>query len=419
MTYRGIQLTIALILLGDELEVEYLEEQQMIMAERIGLKILLYIRCIAACLPFMGGMELIAQECVPTDNYITQQPLPLTAGSSLISVVALGTSLTWGDGLRQTETYRYLVADWLAAQTARPVQLTTFAHSMAILGDPPQGISVPPNPAPQIGDINSYVPNLDDQITCATTKYALSNADLVILDGCINEVDAVLIVAPWEPTTTLKENTETYCRTGMQATLDKVKASFPSAIVVLVGYYPLITPKSSVFGFGGSHRLASYAKKEYRMQHSDFKVPSDTHFSRKAEHNIMIENSRVFYQTSKQDFIDDIKTENGSRAGRFFFAKLPEMQIGNESTVDPDWAYGAPKTHLWMLPLNIFGLVFYKDDKYWFRYHLCEKYIVNLGDPFVCESNAGFHPKPVGAATYAQSIESVIPSASIKTWRNK
>ena len=41
-------------------------------------------------------------------------------------MLAFGTSVMWGNGLKQADTSRYGVADSVAAQTARPARLTTL-----------------------------------------------------------------------------------------------------------------------------------------------------------------------------------------------------------------------------------------------------------------------------------------------------
>jgi hypothetical protein len=332
----------------------------------------------------------------------------------ILSVVALGTSLTWGDGVKQPDTFRYKVADWITQQTGRPVQLTTFAHSAAILADPPPGVAVGPNPAPTIGDINSAVPSVDDQIACATDQYSLASASLVILDGCINEVNAYLIVAPWESTSELRANTRKYCGGVMQTTLGKIKASFPNATVIVVGYYPLVSSKSSVFGFSSSRRLRSHLEKTYRVTHPNFAVPR-TSLSRAKQDNIMVDNSEVFYQESKQGLKGAVDATNGNGPPRFLFAGLAEKP--GTTTIDPDFAYGAPHTHEWLLPFRFLWWVFNPDDKYRYRYPLCERYVPAALERLECEMNAGFHPNRIGSDAYAQGIESAIPAVTLSGWK--
>jgi hypothetical protein len=330
-------------------------------------------------------------------------------------MVALGTSLTWGDGLKEEATFRYEVAEWLTEMTGRPVQLTTFAHSAAYLGEPPQGVIVAPNPAPTVGAINWNIPSVDDQIACAASQYALSSANLVILDGCINEINAYLIVAPWEKAADLKSDVKKYCGSTMESTLLKIKASFPVATVVVVGYYPLISSQSSVFGLKGSQRLEKHLEKTYKRKYPNFAQPR-TSKSRSEQNSDMITNSELFYDQSKQSITDAVIAVGGGGKGRFFFAGLPEVQVGGTLTVDPQFAYGAPQTHQWMLPVRFLWWVFYKDDDYWHRYKLCGEYVAAGLERVECEMNAGFHPNVQGADIYAKSIEAVISPDVIKGW---
>lgn len=388
---------------------------------------------------WMVGLLLIiscqaarAEGCWSTDNYVTQhisigsaQPSankpaevqsPFPSGSRILSVVALGTSLMWGDGLKQPDTFRYEVANWITQQTARPVQLTTFAHSAAYLDGPPPDVTVGPNPAPWVGDINWNVPSVDDQITCATGQYQLASADLILLDGCINEVNAYLIVAPWENTSDLRANTRKYCGPVMETILGKIKTSFPNATVVVVGYYPLVSSNSSVFGFKDRRRLRNHLEKSYLRTHPNHMIPQ-TNLSRAQQDNIMVDNSEVFYQESKQSLKSAVDAINKNNPERFFFAGLPEKP--GTATIDPNFAYGAPQTHEWLIPFKFLWWVINPDDKYRYRYPLCEKYVPFGLDALECEMNSGFHPNRAGADAYSQSIEAVIPAATLDQWKKK
>jgi hypothetical protein len=83
--------------------------------------------------------------------------------------------------------------------------------------------------------------------------------------------------------------------------------------------------------------------------------------------------------------------------------------------MDPLFAYGAPLRHQWMISFRFLHFsAFYKDEKYWFRQPLCEKYVPADDIPgvinrLVCQTNPAFHPDVEGAEVYAKSIEAVIP----------
>lgn len=88
--------------------------------------------------------------------------------------------------------------------------------------------------------------------------------------------------------------------------------------------------------------------------------------------------------------------------------------------MNPDWAYGAPKTHLWLLPFPLFlGLGINRDDKFVQRWWECLFHYPFFSiDRFVNEVNAGFHPTKLGAETYATSIENAIPASALNAWKS-
>jgi hypothetical protein len=332
----------------------------------------------------------------------------------------------WGDGLKPGETFRSQVAFWVSSQTGRPVQVETFAHSAAHLitgslqSNPETDISAILHAPPDIGDINTPLPSVDQQIDCAAGIKGLSNSDLILVEGCINDVGAESIVYPWTNTEQLIKATDENCGPNMQHELEKISQLFPHAIVVVVGYYPLVSSRSSIFGFSSTRRLAKHATKVHTGRHPEAaKQPRPSH-SRRQEHDIMVDNSEQFYQHSKTAINDAIKAVNKTAGQtRFFFANLPEVPTRKGTfTVDPLFAYGAPDKHEWMLPFRfLFFWAFYKDAEYWHRQSLCKKYVHSAVERLVCDSNPAFHPNLPGAKTYAKSIKAAIPAAVLASWK--
>lgn len=377
---------------------------------------------------FLAGPAAVssAQSCLLTDHYVPSLETPFAAGSQLITMVAFGTSVMWGNGLRPRDTFRSQVAFWISSQTGRPVQVETFAHSAALLrtgavaSNPDTDIAAIPKPPIDIGAINTPLPSVDQQIDCASSVKNLSNADFILMEGCINDVGAEEVVYPWTDTEQLVRATDENCGPQMQGELEKISRLFPHAIVVVVGYYPLVSSRSLIFGFSSTRRLAKHATKVHKGRRPEArKEPRPSH-SRQQEHDIMVKNSEEFYQHSKSAIKDAIKAVNNiAGQPRFFFANLPEIKNGNGiSTVDPLFAYGAPQKHEWMVPFRfLFFWAFYKDEEYWRRQSLCKKYVNDVIERFVCDSNPAFHPNVQGAKTYAESIEAVIPSSVLASWK--
>jgi hypothetical protein len=72
-----------------------------------------------------------------------------------------------------------------------------------------------------------------------------------------------------------------------------------------------------------------------------------------------------------------------------------------------DYAYGAPKTLLWVLPIPLFlGLAIHPDELFWKRNWECDFHPFR-GDA-ACKINPLAHPNPKGASCFSQSILAVI-----------
>jgi hypothetical protein len=368
----------------------------------------------------LGGARLsIGQNCSQTDSYSTPVRNDGRPDVVKLRIIAFGTSLMWGNGLRQNETFRHVLTDWVAEETARPVELTTFAHSGALLTRASQQGAIPENPALSIGDLNASLPTVDEQIDCAAATAGLDKADLILIEGCINDVGAEDIVYPWTDPQQLKSRTTTWCG-HMVDELRKVGADFPRAHVVVVGYYPLVSYESPVFGWGGTRRLAKHASKVHAGKHPEDRLQAKRKRPRKNERATIADNSEIFYQKSKKSLMESVASMDAGGSARFFYAGLPEIREQNGTvTVDPRFAFGAPDKHQWLIPIRIlFFWALFKDHTYWHRQPLCQRYESNPIDDLVCDSNTAFHPNPAGAALYTAAIKGAIPAPVIQAWRN-
>lgn len=114
-----------------------------------------------------------------------------------LKVVVFGDSVMWGDGLPPTEKFAGLFAQQLANLTGRNVHLVSYAHSGARLckidkADSVMHLGPDGNP---YGDLDSQRPTTVEQEGCAAGPQ--SDAEVVLLDGCINDVGATNIAMPF------------------------------------------------------------------------------------------------------------------------------------------------------------------------------------------------------------------------------
>jgi hypothetical protein len=388
-------------------------------AVRVRFRLVLAVGMVAAV--FGGPMYA---RCVATNSVIVPEAgkraraQPLTGQP--LKMTAFGTSLMWDNGLKNPHSFGYLVAKWLSEKTARPVALTTFAHSSALLGPPDAGATLEGDPNWGVGDLNSSEPTVHAQIDCAAGLPGTADADLILMEGCINEVGAETIPLPWTNQDELRRRTEHACGEVMTTELTHLAQAYPRAMVVVVGYYPLVSRQSITGWFRGTERLKKHAKKAYAARHPQQPAPHTPKRSHDADRDTMADNSELFYKTSKHEISKavDYVDANVLHSRQMIFAPMPEVTLPNGTrTVDPNFAFGAPKHRLWWVPIPIiWHWAFFADEKYGVRHNECNEYVKKFEEKLICPVNVAFHPNVAGAKMYADSIEAVIPQDAVNRW---
>lgn len=168
-----------------------------------------------------------------------QSTQPATANQPL-NLLVLGDSIAWGQGLRDEHKAWYLVKTWLEANHGTQVSQTVLAHSGAVIGTAgePGGNDGPPLD----GEVNRGVPSINDQIETALRAYANpAKVDLVMVDGCINDLDARRLLNADNTPQAIRELARQKCGPPVAALLTRIAGSFPNAHVIVTGYYPILS----------------------------------------------------------------------------------------------------------------------------------------------------------------------------------
>src|SRR5262249_19820055 len=104
-----------------------------------------------------------------------------------LNLVVLGDSILWGQGLKTEHKSWFLVKNWLEENQHVIVRERVQAHAGAVIGS---ARVAPPRSLMLYGEVNSPWPTLHDQIDDASRAIGdTSQVDLVLLDGCINDVN--------------------------------------------------------------------------------------------------------------------------------------------------------------------------------------------------------------------------------------
>jgi len=343
-------------------------------------------------------------------------------GSKLpLKIVTFGDSAMWGNGDKPEHKIAYLVGQSVANETQRTVLVDAFAHSAARLKrvDPDKGQLLPLDPVTNqpLSDLDAERPTTVEQADCAAVND--SDAEIVLLDGCINEVGATNIALPIFPflnntsPAQIQERVYADCGEPMKVALNHVKKSFPHATIVVLNYWLVVSSKSSPVG------VKNAVKQQMKLEKTEGgrELTPESVESRKQK---WWDNSERFLNTSQACFIWAIACANGSIQGalcelpeatddpthpqecpsapaaptgsaRVFLATVP----GDDR---PEYAYGGKEKHIWSVP---FHFLFWsrEDEMYGPRVKLCKQFALP-GDTD-CKVNPTAHPNVKGASFYA------------------
>jgi len=151
-----------------------------------------------------------------------------------LHMLALGDSIMWGQGLKQDRKFWWRVKCWLEEKTERQVVEKVVAHSGAHLDN---SQTTPPRFTSNDGEVNLPFPTVNQQLDQVLKFYGNDrlNVDLVLVNGCINDVDVSNLLDATTAHEWLRGRVTTACRTGMHALLRRIATSFPNAQVLVPG----------------------------------------------------------------------------------------------------------------------------------------------------------------------------------------
>lgn len=329
--------------------------------------------------------------------------------------------------------------------TGREVRVISFAHSGARLDRVDDGNSVlhEINGMPQ-GDLDSQRPTTEEQESCASNDFA--DAEVVLLDGCINDVGATNIALPFPFNLTSKKQIAKdaeACGPHIQNLVQQATVRFPTATIVVINYYRVVSKKSKplfkaeIEGVENEPHgtLVEDTNELSREQQELLSESGETvkgfisyrKGATRTKGQVAFfqrwsDNSDAFLATSQDCF--GMATTNadgtpGPKCKRQYpppdhFPTPPAPAPTTSSSrvylaTVPDkleYAYGASETHLWRLPSES-----NPDHMYEVRKALCKIVFKDLPSQQKCSINAIAHPNVKGAQAYRDSLVSIFKVA--------
>jgi hypothetical protein len=194
-------------------------------------------------------------------------------GESMGEMLVLGDSILWGQGLNEADKATSLLRDAWGAAEQGEVNVHRFAHSGAdVWEDGQSGVLAAINPVPPPfpasfplndeailnspacppdgfvdyrGEIPGEAPYILRQILDAKANLGATPIDLVLLDGGINDTEVYNLVLPGKSLSAVVARGRSI-QPRVAFALNKIGAAFPSAKILVTGYYPVVSEQTRI-----------------------------------------------------------------------------------------------------------------------------------------------------------------------------
>ena len=334
-------------------------------------------------------------------------------------MLVLGDSIMWGQGLRQERKFWWRVKCWLEEKTGREVFEKVLAHSGAHLDNPS---TTPAKFTSNNGEVNLPFPTVNQQLDRALASYGNEGAqvDLVLVDGCINDVDVSTLLDATTDPESLRQRITAPCLNGMQALLRRLAGSFPNAQVLVTGYYRMVSKETDDNVF-----LRQLVKKISSDK------PGARRMTDKQMRDRLITISEVWYKVSTASLEEAVARVNEELRAKGLTPRVTFVEIG----FSPEHSFAAANTLLWnfvfgstnlsgfrkVIVTLSFGTAAYKpnDEVRESRVKSCNETFkrpkgiketkedkrAREGHLLICRYASLGHPNQMGALIYAEAIK--------------
>jgi len=246
-------------------------------------------------------------------------------------MLVLGDSIMWGQGLKQERKFWWRVKCWLEEKTGREVIEKVVAHSGAHLDNSYTG---PPKFSSNDGEVNLPFPTVNQQLDQALSYFGNDRlkVDLVLVDGCINDVDVANLLDATAAPESLRQRIVGPCLNGMHALLRRIASSFPNAQVLVTGYYRIVSTETDDNVF-----LRQLVKKINSGK------PEARRMTDKQMRDRLITVSELWYKVSTASLEEAVDKVNDEHSAKGLPARIAFVEIG----FSPEHSFAAASTLLW------------------------------------------------------------------------
>ena len=296
-------------------------------------------------------------------------------------LAVIGDSIQWGNGLQERDKMSALVTDVIERETGRKVIRQRYAHS---------GARIVPRDGDSVCEVdcNGEVPTASTSIVVQAELIQRPELiDLVLMDGCINDVEVLTIINPATTNDELANVTQQYCGNEMTSLIRKVRERAPQAAIVVTGYYQVIGPDSDALAL----RVLEITR-GLLLDEVDASILSE-----------LVEQAATFRDVAHQSIqvaIETVSTESGTTD--IVFAD-PEFGPENAAFAPDTWLWGVTEDSPAFQSVALGLELFPEDPMFEMRLEDCFRSDA-IGDGLTCVYASMGHPNPDGARAYADAV---------------
>ena len=364
-----------------------------------------------------------------THRYAVQSLYPAPGGaqipgamSSVVTIrvgpfnmIAVGDSVMWGQGLAdapgQPHKFVSLVRNWVQGSMGKPVSLLSFAHSGARIaaGSAAEETMITPGEVPNSFPSITHQALTDAPAALAQAGISPDEVDLVLVDGCINDVGVAWILDPSQAEDAIIGNTTSQCA-GMTALLTGIRGTFKHAKVVVIGYWPIVSGQSDLTAVASLVVTAGIVVGPAAAGLVGIPLDPVTGaiagaITSTVVRDKLVSHSNTFSAVSETTLLSAVGSVNSKMGAGWVSFVRSGYKVEN--------AYAAPSSWLWLVPTDLFP----KDEVFAQRQQTCGTVKFQSGaDAAKCVEASMGHPNVPGSQAYANAITAEL-AASLPAWR--
>lgn len=332
----------------------------------------------------------------------------LIENSKDFEMLIVGDSIISGQGLREEDKFYTLTKNWLQNEIfgeKRKVNFKNYSHTGARLYLSEREIKALNDAELDLDEfhypeLNISFPSMKTQVDVAARDYRAEgkkteDVNLIMLTGGLTNLTTAYILNGFKKNKKLRRKIDEYCNHLMYKFLQHTAETFPNALITVIGYYPIVSKKSS------THKVYNSILELYEFPRPTKPLLNNilTRQFFKILHNKMNKRSRIWFEESNkalQTAVDNLNKLHSTQ--KAIFVKSP---------ITAETCYGTKNSLLWGMGKK--GQM--NDTTYDKRLVECSKAVENLKDvklkfrTRVCELSAIGHPNVEGSKAYAEAIK--------------